>query len=273
MSELPILIIGGAGKTGARVNALLRASGVPTRPVSRSTSVPFDWTRPGTWPAALAGVSMAYVTYQPDLAVEGASDAIAEVSRLARENGLEHVVLLSGRGEPGAQRAEATLQQSGVPWTIVRASWFDQNFSEGYLLDGVLAGEIALPAGAVPEPFVDADDIAEVVVAALTDRRHAGKLYEVTGPRALTFAQAVAEIARAAGRPVRYRQIGSDEFADGMRPHVPEEHIALLLELFAVVLDGRNSDVAHGVEQALGRPARDFADYAHRTAATGVWRA
>ncbi|MBT1512668.1 NmrA family transcriptional regulator [Bradyrhizobium sp. SRL28] len=241
MSELPILIIGGAGKTGARVNALLRASGVPTRPVSRSTSVPFDWTRSETWPAAFAGVSMAYVTYQPDLAVEGASDAIAEVSRLARENGLKRVVLLSGRGEPGAQRAEAALQQSGVPWTIVRASWFDQNFSEGYLLDGVLAGEIALPAGAVPEPFIDADDIAEVVVAA--------------------------------GRPVHYRQIGSEEFADGMRPHVPEEYIALLLELFTVVLDGRNSDVAHGVEQALGRPARDFADYARRIAATGVWRA
>ena len=273
MSELPILIIGGAGKTGARVNALLRASGAPTRPVSRSTSVPFDWTRPETWPAALAGVSMAYVTYQPDLAVEGASDAIAEVSRLARENGLKRVVLLSGRGEPGAQRAEAALQQSGVPWTIVRASWFNQNFSEGYLLDGVLAGEIALPAGAVPEPFIDADDIAEVVAAALTDRRHAGKLYEVTGPRALTFAQAVAEISGAAWRPVRYRQIGSEEFADGMRPHVPEEYIALLLELFTVVLDGRNSDVAHGVEQALGRPACDFADYISRTAATGVWRA
>ena len=273
MSETPILIVGGAGKTGARVNALLRASGVPTRLVSRSTPVPFDWTRPATWPAALAGVSMAYVTYQPDLAVEGAADAIAEVGRLARANGLERVVLLSGRGEPAAQRAEAALRQSGVPWTIVRASWFDQNFSEGYLLDGVLAGEIALPVGAVPEPFIDADDIAEVVVAALTDRRHAGKVYEVTGPRALTFAQAVAEIASTAGRPVNYRQIGSEEFADGMRPIVPAEHIALLLELFTVVLDGRNSDVAPGVEQALGRPARDFTDYARRTAATGVWRA
>ncbi|UPJ53487.1 NmrA family NAD(P)-binding protein [Bradyrhizobium sp. 200] len=269
MSELPILIIGGAGKTGARVDALLRASGVPTRPVSRSTRVPFDWTRPETWPAALAGVSMAYVTYQPDLA----ADAIAEVSRLARENGLERVVLLSGRGEPGAQRAEAALQQSGVPWSIVRASWFDQNFSEGYLLDGVLAGEIALPAGAVPEPFIDADDIAEVVVAALTDRRHAGKVYEVTGPRALTFAQAVAEIAGAAGRPVTYRQITPEDFAAHMRPHAPAEVIELMLELFTVVLDGRNSDVAHGVEQALGRPARDFSDYARRTAATGVWRA
>ncbi|WP_213289961.1 NmrA family NAD(P)-binding protein [Bradyrhizobium sp. sGM-13] len=273
MSELPILIVGGAGKTGARVDALLKARGIPTRPVSRSTPVPFDWTRPETWPAAFAGVSMAYVTYQPDLAVEGAADAIAEVGRLARENGLERVVLLSGRGEPGAQRAEAALQQSGVPWTIVRASWFDQNFSEGHLLEGVLAGEIALPAGPVPEPFVDADDIAEVAVAALTDRRHVGKAYEVTGPRALTFAQAVAEIAGAAGRPVRYRQIAAEDFAAGMRPHMPEDVIELMLELFTVVLDGRNSAVAHGVEQALGRPARDFSEYTRRTAATGVWRA
>ena len=273
MSELPILIIGGAGKTGARVNALLQARGIPTRPVSRSTPVPFDWTRPETWPAAFAGVSMAYVTFQPDLAVEGAAETIAEVSRLARENGLDRVVLLSGRGEPGARRAEAALQRSGVPWTIVRASWFDQNFSEGYLLEGVLAGEIALPAGAVPEPFIDADDIADVVVAALTDRRHAGEVYEVTGPRALTFAQAVAEIASAAGRPVRYRQIALEDFAAGMRPHVPEDVIELLLELFTVVLDGRNSSVMHGVEEALGRPARDFAEYVRRTAATGVWRA
>ena len=273
MSELPILIIGGAGKTGARVNALLQARGIPTRPVSRSTPVPFDWTRPETWPAALAGASMAYVTFQPDLAAEGAAEAIAEVSRLAHEGGLERVVLLSGRGEPGAQQAEAELQQSGVPWTIVRASWFDQNFSEGYLLDGVLAGGLALPAGAVPEPFIDVDDIAEVVVAALTDRRHVGKLYEVTGPRALTFAQAAAEIESAAGRPVRYRQIASEDFAAGMRPHVPEDVIELMLELFTVVLDGRNSGVMHGVEEALGRPARDFSDYARRTAATGVWRA
>ena len=273
MSELPILIIGGAGKTGARVNALLQARGIATRPASRSTLLPFDWTRPDTWPAAFAGASMAYVAFQPDLAVKGSTEAIAEVSRLARENGLERIVLLSGRGEPGAQRAEAALQQSGVPWTIVRASWFDQNFSEGYLLDGVLAGELALPAGAVQEPFIDVDDIADVVVAALTDRRHAGKLYEVTGPRALTFAQAVAEIASAAGRPVRYRQIASEDFAAGMRPYVPEEVIELMLELFTVVLDGRNSGVMHGVEEALGRPARDFSEYARRTAATGVWRA
>jgi uncharacterized protein YbjT (DUF2867 family) len=273
VSQLPILIIGGAGKTGARVNARLQPRGIATRPVSRSTAVPFDWNKPKTWPAALDGVSSAYVTYQPDIAVEGSTEAITELSRLAREKGLARVVLLSGRGEPSAQRAEAALQASGVPWTNVRASWFNQNFSEGYLLDGVLAGEIALPAGAVPEPFVDVDDIADVVVAALTHERHANKLYEVTGPRALSFAQAVGEIAKAAGRPVGYRQVSPEQFAASMRPFVPEEIIQLLHDLFTVVLDGRNSSVAHGVEAALGRPARDFSDYARNTAATGVWRA
>ena len=274
MSELPILIIGGDGKTGGRVNARLQARGIATRPVSRSTAIAFDWTRPETWPAALDGVSRAYVTYQPDLAVEGPAEAIAELNRLAREKGLEQVVLLSGRGEPGAQRAEAALQTSGVAWTIVRASWFNQNFSEGYLIDGVLAGEIALPAGAVPEPFIDADDIADVVVAALTDERHANKLYEVTGPRALTFAEAAAEIAAATGRPIRYTQISPQDFAAGMRQAgVPDDVVALLDELFTVVLDGRNSQVMQGVEEALGRPARDFSDYARAAAATGVWRA
>jgi uncharacterized protein YbjT (DUF2867 family) len=205
--------------------------------------------------------------------VEGATEAIAGFSRIARDKGLEQVVLLSGRGAPGAQRAEAALQASGVPWTVVRASLFGQNFSEGYLLDGVLAGEIALPAGSVPEPFADADDIAEVVVAALTQARHANKLFEVTGPRALTFAEAVAEIASAAGQPISYRQISPQDFVASMRPFVPDEIIQLLHELFTVVLDGRNSGVMHGVEQALGRPARDFSDYARKTAATGVRRA
>jgi uncharacterized protein YbjT (DUF2867 family) len=267
----PILIIGGGGKTGARVNKLLIDRGIATRPVSRSTTPPFDWTRPETWPAALDGVSRAYVTYQPDLAVPAAAAQIAELSRLARAQGLERIVLLSGRGEPGAQRAEAALQASGVPWTCVRASWFNQNFSEGYLLDSVLAGEIALPAGPVPEPFVDADDIADVVVAALTDDSHADRLYELTGPRALTFAQAVGEIANATQRPINYVQISPDDFVVSMRPYAPEEIVQLLRELFTVVLDGRNTPVAHGVEEALGRPARDFSDYVRRTAATGIW--
>ena len=273
MTPSPVLIIGAGGKTGRRVNALLQARGVSTRAASRSTAVPFDWTKPEGWASALTGVSKAYVTFQPDIAVAGSSGAISELAGIARQHGLERVVLLSGRGEPGAQRAEAALQASGVPWTIVRASFFDQNFSEGFLLDGVLAGEVALPVALVPEPFIDVDDIADVVAAALTDGRHANKLYEVTGPRALTFADAVAEISAAVGRPIRFTQPTPDEFAAAMRPYVPQEIIALLLDLFTVVLDGRNVQVMNGVQEALGRPARDFSDYVRRTVASGVWSA
>ena len=269
--QAPILIVGGAGKTGRRVNKLLKEHGIATRPVSRSTIPSFDWSRPEGWSAALDGVSRAYVTYQPDLAVEGSVEAITQFSRLARENGVERIVLLSGRGEPGAQRAEAALQASGVTWTCVRASWFNQNFSEGYLLDSVLAGEIALPAGAVPEPFVDADDIAEVAVAALTGEGHANRLYEVTGPRSLTFAGAVNEIAAGIRRPVRYVQITPEDFVMSMRAYVPEEIVQLLRELFTVTLDGRNTPVAHGVMEALGRPARDFSEYIRATVAAGTW--
>jgi uncharacterized protein YbjT (DUF2867 family) len=269
--EPSVLIIGGAGRTGRRVNALLNQHRIATRPVSRSTNPSFDWARPEGWPGVLDAVSKAYVTYEPDLAIPRAAEAITELAYLARRKGLEHVVLLSGRGEPGAVRAEAALQGSGVPWTIVRASWFNQNFSEGYLLDGVLAGEIALPAGAVCEPFIDADDVAEVAAAALTDGRCADRIYEVTGPRALTFAEATREIAAGLGRPVRYIQIAPDDFVISMRAYAPEDVVQLMNELFTLVFDGRNSQVMPGVTHALGRPARDFSDYVRRTVASGVW--
>ena len=226
--KAPVLIVGGAGKTGGRVNKLLKDRGIETRLASRSTTPAFDWSQPDGWAGALQGASGAYVTYQPDLAADGAAEAIAEFGRLARRSDLERIVLLSGRGEPGAQRAEAALKAAGVPWTCVRASWFNQNFSEGYLLDSVLAGEVALPAGAVPEPFVDADDIAEVAVAALTAERHANRLYEVTGPRALTFAEAVGEISAQLHRPIGYARITPEDFVVSLRPYVPEEVIQLL---------------------------------------------
>ena len=271
MYDAPVLIIGGNGKTGRRVDLLLKEQGIATRPVSRSTPIPFDWSRPDGWGAVMEGARKAYVTFQPDLAVAGSTEAIAEFSRQALGKGIEHIVLLSGRGEPGAQRAEAALRTSGIGWTTVRASWFNQNFSEGYLIDGVLAGEVALPAQPVAEPFVDADDIAAVVFAALTDSRHLNRLYEVTGPRSLNFAEAVAEISAATARHIDYRRISPDEFAERLHPVAEREIIGLLNELFTVVLDGRNTCIADGVERALGRPAKDFADYARETAASGVW--
>ncbi len=271
-SEGLTLVRGRTGKIGRRVVERLASRGVPTRVASRAGDPPFDWGDQGTWDAVLDRVTAAYISYAPDLAIPGATDAIHAFVERAVEHGVRRLVLLSGRGEEEAQQCELIIQRPDIEWTVVRASWFCQNFSEGAFLDMVLAGEIALPAGEVGEPFVDADDIADVAVAALTEDGHAGQVYELTGPRLLTFAEAVDEIARATGRTIRYVQIPPEAFAAGVAEAGMPEDIAWLLDyLFATVLDGRNAHVVDGVRRALGREPGDFAEYARRIAAAGVW--
>jgi uncharacterized protein YbjT (DUF2867 family) len=273
MQNLPILIIGKNAKTGLRVDQRLQALGYPTRAVSRSTTPAFDWEDQDTWRAALEGTRSAYVTFYPDLAVPAAEQSISDFTELARELGLRHLVLLSGRGESGAERAEAVLRNSGLEWNVVRASWFMQNFSEGFMIEGILDGELVLPAADVAEPFIDVDDIADVAVAALTRAELRNRLFEVTGPRSLTFAQCASEISEAVGYPVRFSSIGIDEFIAALRQQgLPEQTLWLMRELFTVVFDGRNATPANGVEVALGRPATDFSDYLRKVVAAGTWQ-
>jgi uncharacterized protein YbjT (DUF2867 family) len=270
----PILVLGANGKTGRRVAKRLRELGLAVRPGSRTGDPPFAWERSDTWAAALDGARSAYVSYQPDLAVPGAVDTVGSFAELAVKSGVGRLVLLAGRGEPEAEEAEDAVRDSGAELTVLRSTWFAQNFSEDYMLEQVLSGVVALPAGDTPEPFVDAEDIADVAVAALTDDRHIGGLYELTGPRLLTFAEAVGEIADATGREVRYEPISVSEQAEAAAEHgVPTEVIELFSYLFTTVLDGRNARLADGVQRALGREPRDFAEFARRTAATGVWNA
>jgi uncharacterized protein YbjT (DUF2867 family) len=264
------LVLGGTGKTGRRIVERLQAQGVSVRVGSRA--LPFDWYDATTWPGALEGVSAVYVSFFPDLAIEGAPERIGAFARLAASVGVTRLVLLSGRGEPEAQRAEQEVIAAGTEWTVVRCSWFAQNFSEAFLLDGVLAGEVAVPAGDVPEPFVDVEDIADVATAALTQDGHHGQIYELTGPRALRFDEAVAEIAAASGRSVRFVPVPGEAFHAGMlEAGVPLDQAALVSFLFREVLDGRNAQPQDGVRRALGRAPRDFGEYARVTAASGAW--
>jgi uncharacterized protein YbjT (DUF2867 family) len=268
------LILGGTGKTGRRIAARLAAKNVPTRIGSRSASPSFDWNNEANWDACLKGVDAAYINYAPDLAIPGATASIQAFVDRARRQGVERLVLLSGRGEAEAQACERSVQDSGVDWTVVRASWFNQNFSEGAFTDMVRAGQITLPAGDTPEPFVDTDDIADVAVAALTETGHAGEVYEVTGPRLMSFADVAQELAHASGREIVYTQVPHKAFVAGAsRAGAPEEVVWMLDYLFSTVLDGRNAYVTDGVERALGRQPRDFRDYAREAAATGVWKA
>ncbi|WP_431131281.1 NAD(P)H-binding protein [Variovorax paradoxus] len=270
----PILVLGANGKTGGRVLARLRAAGHAVRVGSRSAEPRFDWEEPATWKSALQDVRAVYVAYQPDLCVPGAVETVTAFFDAAAEAGVEKIVLLSGRGEPEALEAEKALQATSLDWTIVRASWFFQNFSENYFLDEIVAGAITLPEGLAPEPFVDADDIADIAAEALVDGRHSRKLYEVTGPQALSFADAIAQIGQAADREIACQIISKEAYAQALaEAGLPPDVAGLVVYLFNTVLDGRNTPVAHGVEQALGRPPRSFAAYVARTAPTGVWGA
>ena len=270
-SELT-LILGANGKTGRRIAAHLAARNIPTRLAGRSTEPHFEWHDPATWDTVLAGVKRAYICYAPDVAIPGATAIVEAFVNKAVASGVERLVLLSGRGEEEAQRCEEIVQNSGAQWTIVRSSWFSQNFSEGVLVEMVQAGVISLPAGDIPEPFVDVDDIAEVAAAALSEEGHASEIYEVTGPRLMTFKQVTAELAQASGREIQYVQLTPDVYKTALiECGAPSEMVWLLDYLFTTVLDGRNAFVADGVQRALGRPPRDFSDYALNTALTGVW--
>ncbi|MEV7006737.1 NmrA family NAD(P)-binding protein [Streptosporangium sp. NPDC051022] len=271
MRQPPVLVIGSTGKTGRRIVRKLTELGHEVRGASRRSDPPFEWENPSAWPDVLRGVGSAYVSFFPDLAAPGAPAVIETLTSCAAEAGVRRLVLLSGRGELNAQRCERIVRESGLDHTLVRASWFAQNFDEGHLLESVLDGVIALPAGDVGEPFVDVDDIADVAVAALTDDRHSGRLYELTGPRPLTFHEAAAEISKAAGRKVEYVDIPPERFHAALTQSAGPDYADLLTALCVEVFDGRNASPAYGVQEALGREARDFADYCRTAAASGVW--
>lgn len=266
MHEQQILVVGGTGKTGRRVAERLTARGVAVRIGSRQAAPAFVWEDPATWDACLDGVTAAYVAYAPDLAVPGAPATVEAFAARAKVHGLERLVLLSGRGEAEAEDAERRVQAVLPGATVLRCSWFMQGLSESELAEGVRAGALVLPVDGVAEPFVDAEDIADCAVAALLEDGHAGALYELTGPQALRFDEAVALIARASGREITYTAVPLDAWVEGARAGgVPEPYLQLLAYLFGEVLDGRNAAPADGVQRCLGRPPRDFAAYAERT--------
>ena len=256
------LVIGASGKTGIRVMAGLKSLGYQPKGASRSGDVSFDWNDESTWAKALNGIDAVYLTYYPDLAIPKAPGDISKFCALAKLRGIKHITLLSGRGEPAAQDCENIVKQSGLSWTIVRASWFNQNFSEGMFRDLIMSGSIALPVDATTEPFIDADDIAAVVIASLTEPQHSGELYEVTGPELLNFADLAEKFSANLGREISFQQITLDEFQAGLAAaHVDEGAIEALTYLFTEVLDGRNDYLSDGVQRALGRVPKSFDQY------------
>ncbi len=266
------LVLGATGKTGRRVAEGLQKKNIPIRLGSRSASPSFYWDEEASWDECLKNVHVVYINYAPDLALPGATDSIRSFVNRALDHGVKRMVLLSGRGEAEAQACEKIVQESAVDWTIVRASWFYQNFSEGAFMDMVLSGRMTLPVSDIPEPFVDVDDIAEVAVAALSEPGHAGQIYEVTGPRLMTFREISDELSHAIGREIEYMQIPLETFVGAIADSgAPKEVVWLMDYLFTTVLDGRNAYLTDGIQRALGRPPKDFFDFAREVATTGIW--
>ena len=270
-ADKPVLVIGANGKTGRRLVQRLRAANLPYREASRSTEIPFDWNDRSTWNAALAGTGSVYITVYPDLSFPGVAENVGVFANLAVTLGAKRLVLLSGRGEEGAQEAEARLHQSGADVTIVRCSVFNQNFSESFA-DAIRYGRLSMPVGDIQEPFVDAEDIADVAFAALTDDRHIGEAYELTGPRLLSLPQVVEELSHAMGRPVQYEAVSVPDYAKELIDHgFSEEESLPVAQLLADVLDGRNASLTDGVKRALDREPRDFAEFARAEVAAGTF--
>lgn len=268
----PFLVIGGGGKTGRRVGKRLEALGHDVRSASRSTSPSFDWNDDGNWNEVLAGVKALYVTYHPDLSVPGASDHIRALLSVAKAQGVERIVLLSGRGEEEAQLCERLVLHSGIPATIVRCGWFNQNFSESFFRDLLMSGTLAVPNAHVGEGYVDADDIADVVTAALTRDGHEGRIYQLTGPELLTFRDVAAIFREVTGRPLEVIDVSREAFVEGLEAaQLPEGMVQLVDYLFNEVLDGRNASLGDGVQQALGRPPRDFRSFLQKAHLSGAF--
>lgn len=266
------LILGSSGKTGRRVINRFISNELGFREGSRHSEIPFDWYVASTWQKALQGISSVYVVFSPDLAVPGAPEIIKHFVQVAKSCGVEHLVLLSGRGEEEAQACEKIVMNWTLDWTIVRSSWFAQNFSESFFLDDILRGQVFLPIGDIKEPFVDIEDIADVVFAALTDEKHKNQIYEVTGPVLLRFREVISAIAVATNRNIDFQQVSMDDYVKFMtEAEVPQDYVALIKYLFTEVLDGRNEYLTDGVRRALGREPQSFHDYAKITAKTGIW--
>ena len=269
------LVIGGTGKTGRKVVERLQSKGQNVRIGSRKAVPAFDWDVPETWPLALEGIDKVYITYQPDLAVPGALDAIEALAGVAKEKGVKKLVLLSGKGEKEAELCEQAVMNSGLDYTIIRASWFNQNFSESFFLDPIIAGHVALPRAEAQVPYVDTDDLADVVTEVLLNDEHNGQIYQLTGPELLTFEDVIGRINRETGREIQFTPISLTAYGRMLEEAgVPADYIWLINYLFTEVLGTNGNDVVvHDIEKVLNRKPKDFTTYVKQTAATGIWNA
>jgi uncharacterized protein YbjT (DUF2867 family) len=270
IKDRPVLVLGATGKTGSRVAATLSQQGIGVRTAGRhDTDVQFDWDDPTTHATALDGIGAIYLL-SPVMRTDYAP-IVSKFLDEAERAGVGHVTYLSAYGM-GHAPAEVPiraveldlLSRSALTHSFVRPAWFMQNFSESFLVP--LNDAIAVPNGDGAEAFVDADDIASVAAATLADpAAHAGKSYELTGPEALTVAQAAEIISDAVGRTITYVPIDQDAWIAAMvDAGVPQDYTEILRMLTSTVASGNGSRPNSDVQTVTGRPPISFAEFAKK---------
>ena len=268
-----ILVLGGTGKTGRRIAERLIQRGLPVRIGSRNANPSFDWENSSNWMDVLQQIDTIYISFQPDLAVPGSVDKISAFVDAARRSGVKKLVLLSGRGEQETQHCENIVMQSQLDWSIVRASWFMQNFSEGFLAEAILSGHLVLPIIKAKEPFIDVDDIADVVTKIIADESHSNTLIELTGPELLSFEKIAQLISAAINRPIVFEEVATQQYTEMLRTYeIPDDFIALIKYLFTELMDGRNESLTNEVENILGRKAGSLESYISKVVDAGTWQ-
>ena len=256
------LLLGGSGKVGRRLAQLLAAQ--PTRPVSRRTDPAFDWNDESTWPAALDGATSIFIV-GPGSATDW-SPRLTRLLQLAHRAGVQHAVLLSARGveflpDGAVGRAERALQDGPVPWTILRPTHFAQNFTEAMFVP--VDGRIVAPVGTGAEPFIDVNDLAAVAAEVMTKREYDGRILALSGPEALTFDDAAAELERVTGAKTRFEDESDDDHVRRLRAAgTPEMYIEWRMAMLNGIRSGADAYVSTGVEEVLRRPATSFTGWA-----------
>ena len=267
------LVLGATGKTGSRVASRLRSRGLPVRTAARSgADAHFDWDDPETYAPALHGVQRVYLL-GPVMRTDFA-DQVSAFLNQAEAAGARHITYLSAYGIDSAPPETAMrsveldlLGRPGLTHAILRPAWFMQNFSETFLKP--VGGAIMVPAGDGAEAFVDAEDIAAVASATLADpEAHAGAQYALTGPEALTIAEAAKIISHVSGHVIDYTDIDRGVWvAAAVAGGVPADYGAVLRVLTETIASGHGSRPGSDVEKATGAAPVSFADFARRAAA------
>lgn len=270
-----ISVLGATGKTGKHVAAQLRGAGHHLREASRHGTLRFEWEDEASWEAVVADADGIYLLPHE---APGGNERLAAFTDLAAKAGVRRLVLLSAREWADLRIAEALarediVRESGLGWTILRPVWFAQNFSEEpFFADGIAAGELFHGTGEGRHPFVDTRDIAAVAAAALTDDRHAGQHFTLSGARALSVGEAVEAIATATGRSIRSRSLDSSSYRDHLiEHHYPPGTAEGVVGLSDHIRSGEDAYLSEGVQQALGREPLDFADFITEAVSNSRW--